>query len=120
MFSVSLAPAVYLTADHIYMNGVLFGHNSGTLLALPPAADRPTRPCANVASCLLWPCSPLCSCAMARLHQRYVVSCHAAESGGMKIFSGNANTALAKDIAAYLGINLGRVKVRGGEVNGQS
>ena len=35
-----------------------------------------------------------------------------AESGGMKIFSGNANPALAKDIAAYLGINLGRVKVR--------
>ena len=31
----------------------------------------------------------------------------------MKIFSGNANPALAKDIAAYLGINLGRVKVRG-------
>ena len=30
----------------------------------------------------------------------------------MKIFSGNANQALAKDIAAYLGINLGRVKVR--------
>lgn len=29
----------------------------------------------------------------------------------MKIFSGNANQALAKDIAAYLGINLGRVKV---------
>lgn len=29
----------------------------------------------------------------------------------MKIFSGNANPALAKDIAAYLGINLGRVKV---------
>lgn len=33
------------------------------------------------------------------------------ESGGMKIFSGNANQPLAKDIAAYLGINLGRVKV---------
>ena len=30
----------------------------------------------------------------------------------MKIFSGNANQVLAKDIAAYLGINLGRVKVR--------
>lgn len=29
----------------------------------------------------------------------------------MKIFSGNANPALAMDIAAYLGINLGRVKV---------
>eukprot|EP00752_Nemacystus_decipiens_P004003 g3666.t1 len=42
------------------------------------------------------------------------------KSGGMKIFSGNANQALAKDIAAYLGINLGRVKVdrfADGEVN---
>ncbi|CAM9903502.1 unnamed protein product [Pylaiella littoralis] len=42
------------------------------------------------------------------------------KSGGMKIFSGNANTLLAKDIAAYLGINLGRVKVdrfADGEVN---
>ncbi|CAN0263381.1 unnamed protein product [Ectocarpus sp. 6 AP-2014] len=42
------------------------------------------------------------------------------KSGGMKIFSGNANPALAKDIAAYLGINLGRVKVdrfADGEVN---
>lgn len=38
-----------------------------------------------------------------------------AESGGMKIFSGNANQSLAKDIAAYLGINLGRVKVGDGE-----
>lgn len=30
----------------------------------------------------------------------------------MKVFSGNANPALAKDIVAYLGINLGKVKVR--------
>lgn len=37
----------------------------------------------------------------------------------MKIFSGNANTALAKDIAAYLGINLGRVKVCGGGPGGK-
>lgn len=41
----------------------------------------------------------------------FVVRGAATESGGMKIFSGNANPALAKDIAAYLGINLGRVKV---------
>ena len=42
------------------------------------------------------------------------------KSGGMKIFSGNANPILAKEIAAYLGINLGKLKVArfaDGEVN---
>lgn len=42
------------------------------------------------------------------------------KSGGMKIFSGNANPALAKEIASYLGINLGKLVVSrfaDGEVN---
>jgi ribose-phosphate pyrophosphokinase len=42
------------------------------------------------------------------------------KSGGMKIFSGNANPPLAKEIASYLGINLGKLTVSrfaDGEVN---
>ncbi|CAM9426996.1 unnamed protein product [Chrysoparadoxa australica] len=42
------------------------------------------------------------------------------KSGGIKIFTGNANVPLAREIASYLGINLGKIKVgrfADGEVN---
>mmetsp|Transcript_18757 Transcript_18757/g.26448 ORF Transcript_18757/g.26448 Transcript_18757/m.26448 type:complete len:412 (-) Transcript_18757:39-1274(-) len=42
------------------------------------------------------------------------------KSGGLKIFSGNANPSLAKEIASYLGINLGKLtagRFADGEVN---